>query len=306
MNILVTGATGFIGSHLVRKLLNLQHKVFISVRPSSNTSRINNISDKLIKIDIDSSLNGIHETFKKNKIDGIIHLATYYRKEDSTKEIENMNNINIIFPTRLLNMAKEHGISFFINTGTCFEYAPSLRHIDENSIIKPFNYYALTKFKFEEKLIKSTKGSSLKAFTLKLFFPYGEQDNNKLIKLLIESLILKREFHVTKGGQYLSYTYVEDIVNAFILALNHILIAQNNYDIFNIGGAPIKVSNIFDILEEISAAKGLIARDKEYPQNEIMSMFTNSEKAKKELGWKQKWSLKEGLQKTYSYYLTHY
>ena len=68
MNILVTGATGFIGSHLVRKLLNLQHKVFISVRPSSNTSRINNISDKLIKIDIDSSLNGIHETFKKIKL----------------------------------------------------------------------------------------------------------------------------------------------------------------------------------------------------------------------------------------------
>lgn len=303
MNILVTGATGFIGSHLVRKLLNLHHKVFISIRTNSNFNRIDNISNQLTQVNIDSSFKEIHETFKKNKIAGVIHLATYYLKEDSVEETKNMNMANINFPTHLLSLAKRYRSTFFINTGTCFEYAPSVDSINEKSIIKPFNYYASTKIKFEKELNKSVKGSSLKALTLKLFFPYGEKDNNKLVKLLIENLIKKKEFHVTEGEQYLSYTYVEDIVNAYILALNYISLMQSNYDIFNIGSEPIKVSDIFDTLEEISTLKGFIIRDKQYDQNEIMKMYTDSDKAKKELGWEQKWNLKDGLRKTYNYYL---
>ncbi|MCX6731159.1 MAG: NAD(P)-dependent oxidoreductase [Candidatus Roizmanbacteria bacterium] len=305
MNILVTGATGFIGSHLVRRLLKLGHTLFIITRPHSDLSRINDILDNLIQVSSDPTLGAIHELFQKNAIDGVIHLATYYRKEDSKEEEKNMLETNIDFPYRLLIIAQQYGSTFFINTGTCFEYSPSLVSINEHSLIQPFNYYASTKFKFEDKLIESLQDSNLKALTLKLFFPYGEQDNNKLVRLLVESLIKKNEFHVTKGEQYLSYTYVHDIVDAYILALSHIKNMRSSYDIFNIGGTPIKVSNIFDTLEEISNKKGFIVRDKEYAKNEIMRMYTESEKAKKVLGWNQKFNLTEGLRKTYNYYLQY-
>lgn len=305
MNILVTGATGFIGSHLVRKLLQLKHRVFISARPNSDLSRLDDLIPKIDLVEIDNSLSGIHDTFKENVIDGVIHLATYYRKEDSKEEVENMLRTNVDFPSKLLTFAKQYGSTFFINTGTCFEYSPSLVSIDESSLIKPFNYYASTKLKFENVLIESLKDSPLKALTLKLFFPYGEQDNNKLVKLLIENLIQKKEFHVTQGGQVLSYTYVDDIVSAYVLALDHISQMKTKYEVFNIGGASIKVNDIFDILEDISNTKGYIIRDKEYAKNEIMSMFTESKKAKHELEWTQKYNLSEGLLKTYNYYLNH-
>jgi len=305
MNILVTGATGFIGSHLVRRLLSLKHNIYISTRPNSDLSRISGLSSQFSKIDIDSSLNGIEKTFQESTIDGVIHLATYYRKEDSTEEMENMNKTNIDFPLQLLSFAKKYKSTFFINTGTCFEYASSSESINEDSPIQPFNYYASTKLKFEKNLIDSIQDSSFKALTLKLFFPYGEKDNNKLVKLLIDSLIQKKEFHVTKGEQNLSYTYVSDIIEAYILALSHIKMTESKYDVFNIGSSAIKVSDIFDTLEEISNKKGLIMRDKEYAKNEIMNMHTESEKAKKILGWKQKFSLTEGLQQTYNYYLQH-
>lgn len=303
MNILVTGANGFIGSHLVRKLLSLHHKVFIIVRPNSNLYRISDIYGKLIRVGIDSQFEEIRKTFQEKEIDGIIHLAGYYRKENLATEIEIMNKTNIDFPLHLLLLAKKYKLFFFINTGTCFEFAPSQNSIEENSLIKPFNYYASTKIKFEKELIKTIQNSTLKTLTLKFFFAYGERDNKKLIKLLVEQLIQRKKFHVTKGEQYLGYTYVDDIVDAYILALSHILVMRKNYDTFNIGGHPIKVSDIFDILEEISKTKGYIVRDKEYAANEIMNMFTSSIKAKQELGWEQKWNLKDGLQKTYSYYL---
>lgn len=303
MNILITGANGFIGSHLVRKLLNLQHKIFITVRSNSDLYRISDIYSKLIRVNVDSQLEEIRRTFQEKKIDGIIHLAGYYRKENLAAEIEVMDKTNIDFPLHLLSLAKEYKLLFFINTGTCFEYAPSEHSIDENSSAQPFNYYASTKLKFEKELVTSIQGSPFKALTLKLFFPYGEQDNNKLVKLLVEQLIRRKKFHVSKGEQYLGYTYVDDIVYAYILALSHILVMRKNYDTFNIGGYPIKISDIFDILEEISKTKGYIIRDKKYADNEIMNMFTNSIKAKQKLGWEQKWNLKDGLQKTYSYYL---
>ena len=236
MNILVTGATGFIGSHLVKKLLNLKHVIFITVRPGYNPHRISSIKEKLLFVKTDRSLSEIKKTFQKNKIDGIIHLAGYYRKEDFRSDIKKMNETNIDFPLKLISLAKEYGEPFFINTGSCFEYSSSKVSINENSLLKPFNYYAQLKLLFEEKLIELTKNSKMKALTLKLFFPYGERDGDKLVKLLVENIIQKNKFHVTKGEQELGYTYVDDIVSAYILALNYVV--------------SMKIIMIFSILEE--------------------------------------------------------
>lgn len=306
MNIFVTGATGFIGSHLVRRLLLSRHNLFISLRPNSENSRISDIVDPALKkVMIDDSLNGISRTFKENKINGVIHLATCYRKEDVLEQMDEMRQVNINFPSKLLEIAREYNSTFFINTGTCFEYDQSQTAINESSILRPFNYYASTKTEFENILISSSNKTSLKTLTLRLFFPYGEHDNQKLVRILIQSILKKEQIHVTKGEQFISYTYINDIIEAYLKAIAYINNMEYTHEVINVGSTPTRLSSIFDILEQTSHSKGIIIRDKEYSKNEIMSMFTESLKAKKILGWKQRWHLKEGLVNTYNYYLNH-
>ena len=305
MNILITGATGFIGSHLVHRLMSLHHRLFISIRPNSDMSRISDTLQTITPIEIDASLTGIQQTFKENHIDGVIHLATYYRKEDTEAEKVIMDKTNIDFPLHLFEIAQKHGSTFFINTGTCFEYEQSDKPIDEDSPIKPFNYYASTKVTFEKKLKQLAQASPMKVLTLKLFFPYGELDNNKLVKLLVEHIIKREIMHVTPGEQLLSYTYVDDIVDAYVRALTHMQTTKLPYDSIHIGGKAIKVVEIVNTLEMLSNTHEFIVRDKAYPPHEIMSMYTKSEKAKHILGWEPQWTLEAGLSKTYNYYLTH-
>ncbi len=177
MNILITGGTGFIGSHLVKSLLILNHRLFVFVRPYSDLSRIEDVAYKIHFISTTDSYRQIKYMIIENAIDGIIHLATYYRKEDKDAEKKEMINTNVIFPSLIISLIKEppiKSIKFFINTGTCFEYKQSIQPIEENSLIEPFNYYASTKLLFEEKLKNEIIGTYFNALTLKLFFPFFE------------------------------------------------------------------------------------------------------------------------------------
>lgn len=303
MNILITGGTGFIGSHLIHRLVNEGHSIFAVVRPDSSLYRIQKYLTKIRLVEIDSDFKNVRVAFEKQHIDGVIHLATFYRKEDSALERHQMEIANVGFPKRIMKLARRHRVRFFINTGTCFEYLESNEPICEESPIRPYNYYAETKVQFEKWLKTYQKKSSINVLTLKLFFPYGEKDNNKLVRLVIEHILHHTQIHVTHGDQTLSYTYVDDIVDAYIRALAYVVTDTRSYEVINIGGSPVRLSALFDTIETIADNKNTLIRDKAYAQNEIMSMYTNSKKADMLLGWKQKWSLKKGLKKTFDYYL---
>ena len=301
--ILVTGGTGFIGSHVVQKFLELEYKVIVLKRKTSDIWRIKEVKDQCLFYDIED---GLENVFKENRINSIIHLATkYVKKHKNLQDIKDMIETNITYPSLLLELAVKYKVTKFINTGTCFEYKLTNKKISEEDKAEAYNFYAATKLAFEEILKYYVNNQKIKAVTLKLFFPYGEKDNQKIIPLIISALLNNKSLNITKGEQEINYTYVGDIIKAYLRALDYLQsTAYGGYKHFNIGND--KTSSIKEIvkyLEEISGKRNLIKLGAlPYPIKEIMYMNCYNEKARKILKWSSKTDIKTGLKRTYEFY----
>ena len=149
---MVTGGTGFIGSHLVERLLYEGHNVILLKRSFSNTWRIEHLfekfSNQLVLIDID--LTDLEDVFSKYSVEGIFHLATYYNKNPTFEEINPMASSNLLFPIDVLNLAVKYEVKYFINTGTFMEYSLNDSQLVSSYDLDPKTFYAATKISFEE------------------------------------------------------------------------------------------------------------------------------------------------------------
>lgn len=305
MNILVTGGAGFIGSHLVPHLLSRKHKVTLLVRPSTSLWRIDGVLKKLSIVPY-SSYEELKAIFNTH-FDMVIHMATRYIKtENGWKDVQEMSESNVVFPSVLLELAVNAGVKYFINTGTCFEYSQSQSAIYEHSPIAPLNFYASTKVAFEKILEYYCRDRNIRGLTLKLFFPYGDKDNNKVVPYMIKSILAGQEIGLTNGEQRLDFTHVDDIVSAYMSAVNYISSRKaTSYEVFNIGsGKTHTLRQIAALIKKISGKEPTIRWGiKPYAPNEIMNMRCSWKKAYAYLGWRPKMDIKKGLAKTYRYYV---
>lgn len=305
MNILITGGTGFIGSHLLNKLIHTNHKIFVLKKTTSDTWRIKDIQKKLEFIDFEETRD-LEKIFSKNKFELIIHLAAaYIKNHKSSEDIIKLIYSNVTFPSILLDVASKHQVKGFINTGTCFEYKLSRSKLTEESVRTPHNFYAATKIAFEEVLKYYTNEGRICGTSLKLFYAYGEKDTLKIIPLMINSLIKNIPLKCSLGEQRLNFTYVGDIVNAFIKAIEFTVKNKpKNYQSFNISSDKIyTLKKLKKILEKISGKKSAISFSLPYPENEVKYMSCDVTKSKRLLKWEPKTDIVDGLTKTYNFYL---
>lgn len=305
MNILISGGTGFIGSYLAKELISNKHQVFILKRKGSDESRIKEIKKHLKTLNF-NSYTELEKIFKNKRFDVIIHLATiYFKQTDSWKDNNLMCDTNISYPSILLQLAIKNNVTAFINTGTCFEYKLQNKPLNENDKISPYNFYTATKIAFEDLLKFYVDSKKIKALSLKLVYTYGEKDHHKVIPLMINSVLEYKKLELTLGEQQLGFTYVADIVDAYIKSIAFINSKKyKKYEVFNIGNNKLtKLKEIGRILEKISGRKNIFSFTKPYPENEIMYMSCDYSKAKRLLNWEPKTSIIDGLTKTYNYHL---
>lgn len=304
MNILITGANGFIGSHLVRRLIN-DHKIIAIKRASSSLKRLEDLHDQIHWYN-GETLPDLEKVFSQEKVDLILHLATKYIKlHTKTEEVKAMSESNIGFPSMLCDLAVKHNVKYFINTGTCFEYQMSNKPISEGTPVGALNYYAASKLAFETILKYYIDTHKLHGLTLKLFYPYGEGDNIKLMQVLFRSLIKNEPLAMTKGEQTLSFTYVNDIVEAYVSAIKYLQSrSAPQYDVFNIGNEQaISVKQIVSLLEKLTGNRNSIKiGEQPYSPNEVMHMQCDAGKARKLLNWSAKFSMEDSLKKMYDFY----
>lgn len=270
-------------------------------------NRIVDIIPRLTDIyDIDS-MKQFDGVFMKHNINTIIHLSGMYIKGDSSSsDRRKMDAINVNLPYRLLQSACKYGVKNWINTGTFFEYTlSSKKPISEQSKKHPYNHYAQTKINFEAKLKNAVDKRKISAVTLKLFSPYGELDNDKIIPLIIKANLLNTRIFLTKGSQKLAFTYVADIVTAYwksISLLNKKKIGY--YNDFNIGNThSYSIRQIVTLIENITHNKNRVTFGKiKNLKDEDAHVYCDSTKAKSILGWQAKTGIVKGIKKTYQSY----
>ncbi|MEK7298704.1 MAG: NAD(P)-dependent oxidoreductase [Candidatus Margulisiibacteriota bacterium] len=192
LTLLITGSTGFVGSHLIRQLNALGHHSIPVTRTHANP-------------------HDLEAMIQSNSIDGIIHLASHYVFDHgNADQIPTLIASNIELPTLLLDIASRHKIKWFINTGTFLQYYDGLAY-------NPVNLYAATKQAFETMMTYYTKTSSLQCTTIVLHNTFGPEDTRpKLFNLWAESARTGKRLTMSPGFQWMDMNYIDNVVDAYV------------------------------------------------------------------------------------------
>lgn len=280
--ILITGATGFLGSHLCRRFLQEGFSVGIVIRPTSNTWRINDVLDRLEVFDLGThSIGNIVSQFKPNHI---IHTACDYGRKDSS--LSKLVDTNISFPIHLLEAAISNKVETFVNTDTL---------LPEN-----VNEYSLSKAQFRNWL--ESKSSEIAVINLKLEHMYGPKDDeNKFVFWLIRQLTDDSVHGVplTSGVQKRDFIYIDDVVDAFLITVQNKTEGYHSFDVAT--DHCIEVKEFVTVLVkqlELKAKEKYFHKlkfgEKSYRKGELMNPELDNSLLK-EIGWSPKVSLDNGI-----------
>lgn len=282
MTILVTGCTGFLGSHLMKSFVELDYNVIGLKRSTSDTHRINEYLDKYTFYDL--NVTELKTIFENHKIDIVINTVTNYGRNDN--KISSILNTNLMFGLKLLEESVLNNVKAFINTDTL---------LDRN-----INAYALSKAQLVD-WMKFLSDKSTKMINIKIEHMYGLQDDeNKFIYWLINQLKQNvQKIDLTNGTQKRDFIYITDIMSAYEAIITNID-KLSNYEEFELGrGKSIEVKRfielIYDELSKKQTVKTLLNFGAvEYRPNENMNMQADISKLKS-LGWNSKVFIEDGI-----------
>lgn len=285
---LITGATGYLGSCIVKKLIKKNVKIFCLVRNKSNYQRLKKLKNSQKIVIFNYQKKSLNFFFKKNKIEGIIHCATNYGLDNSI--ITEFINTNLIFPHLVLKYAIKYNVKFFINTDTILS--------------KNVSKYALSKNQFSDWL--EFYSSHIRCVNVRLQHFYGPEDNEKRFISNIIKKIFKKEkkIDLTKGNQFRDFVYIDDVVTAYLKIISYASKVKNKYLKFDIAsGKKYKIKNIVQIISKLLKNNSTVLNFGALPNrpNEIVKINTDLRNNKK-IGWKTKHSLLAGLKKTIKFY----
>ena len=295
--ILITGAGGFIGSHLTQNLVKKGHKVTALFRYSSTNSR------GWLDIDKDST-DGHFESFFCDlgdkefldqiikKKDAVLHLGALIGIPYSYKARESYIKSNIVGTHNILESCLKCEINHLIHTSTSEVYGtPKKVPINENHKLQPQSPYAASKIGADQLAISYYKSFNLPVTIIRPFNNFGPRQSNRAVIPTIINQALGKNFHEIKIGSVKpsrDFLYVLDTVNAYIKVLNKKITFGKTY---NIGtGIEISIKDlIYKILKILNKKNIKISNQKlrNRPKNsEVMRLLCDYSKIKKEIGWK--------------------
>ncbi len=294
MRVFVTGASGFIGSHVTRILVQAGCEVAILAVPGDTIWRLQDIADKLQilrgRLDDLPSWEGSLREFRP---DACIHLAWYTEPGKYLNSPENTRSMwNSL---QLLEALGRVQCRQVVMVGTCAEYDSRIGHFTEDSPTRPESLYAATKL--STCLIAShvAARAGINFAWARLFSLYGPyEDERRLIPALTAALLREASFKATAGEQVRDYLHVEDVASALWLITRACQVG-----IVNIAsGIPVTIRELMGTAEEICGRKGLVEFGAlPYRDWEPMCIYGDNQKLNR-IGWSARYTLREGLAQT--------
>jgi UDP-glucose 4-epimerase len=305
MNVLVTGATGFIGSHLVKRLVEEGARVNILSR-SEETRKNLILKDldaglKICKADL-HDYDSIKMCADKVEPKKVFHLGAFVDLKRDFHTAKECVKTNIHGTLNMLNALKDINCSSFIHLGTYEVYGFNPVPFREEQPVDPLSPYSISKVCSESFCRFTNKIYNTPIVLLRLTNVYGpNQKSERLIPYVIRCCIEKKEIKSTEGNQTRDYLYVEDAIEAIIRSS---ITEKAISEVINIGsGKEYKVKEavqkILDLMgSSITPHYGRL----EHRAYEPERWYCDITKAKKILGWGPRYNLEEGLRKTIRWY----
>lgn len=297
MNILITGGCGFIGSYLVRRLIDLKNISRIVVLDIKDCEYEN---VDFIRMDIrDKNI-----AYIMRNIDIVIHLAALIDVRESVLNPNLYHDINVNGTLNILDSCIKNHVSKIIFTSSAAVYGnPMYLPIDEKHPLNPLSPYGASKAASELYISAYHYSYNIDAVIFRLFNVYGYGQSSKyagVIKIFMENALKNRPLEIFGDGfQTRDFIYVEDVIDAIIKSMK----MDIDFNIFNIGsGKSLSINSLAKIFSKILDRELKIIHSKPR-KGDIRHSYANIDRAKKILGWVPKTSIEDGLRRMLEKYV---
>jgi len=306
MNIFVTGACGFIGSHLVEKLVknNFNVKALTFYNNRNHYGWLENLDKRTLK-NVSIVTGDIRDQDLMNKytqkMDAIIHLAALISIPYSYISPQTYIDTNISGTHNILQSAIKNNLAKVIITSTSEVYGTALKvPIDESHSLNAQSPYAASKISADQLALSFYKSYNLPVTILRPFNTYGPRQSARAIIPTILSQILNNNSIIRLGNinPIRDFTFVDDTCDAFLCALKNKKIIGETINIGN--NFEISIREILNILKEDYNFKFKVKIDKKRirpKKSEVFRLYASNDKARKLLGWKPKFKGYNGFNK---------
>ena len=319
MKILVTGSSGFIGFHLVKKLLENKYEVIgldnfdpyydVKLKKKRNQILLKNKKYQFIKVDITKN-DKVKSIFNKFKIQYVIHLAAQAGVRYSLENPRKYINTNIIGFFNLINISKEKKIKHFIYASTSSVYGDSNEYplMETHKTENPLSLYAATK-KSNELIAHSYSANyrlpttGLRFFTV--FGPFGRPDM-ALFKFT-KNILLKKHIELyNKGNHKRDFTYVDDVSESILRLIKKIPNKKIPYEIFNISSDnPKNLLFFLNKIEQNLNSKAIIKK-MNLQNGDVVKTHGSNNKLNKKIKFKPMVKLEDGIKEIVKWYKKYY
>lgn len=305
MKVLVTGGAGFIGSHIVDKLITDGAKV--AVVDNLSTGRRENINPRAKFYQVDITQLELQEVFAAERPQFVIHQAAQISVPKSLADPVFDATVNILGTLRVLEGCCRYGVKKIVYASSAAVYgAPTYLPVDEKHLIKPLAGYGVSKHTPEHYFPIYQEFHGLCYTILRYGNVYGirqdPQGEGGVVSIFTDRLLRGVQPTIFgDGDQTRDFIYVADVAQANILAL-----IQGDGETLNIScGRPITVNQLLAVMEQVAGTKLGAVYTEERPGDIKHSVLDNSQ-AITALGWQPQYTIEEGLRETLEFYKGNY
>jgi len=287
--IIITGATGFIGSNLVKYLIEHNYDIAIIVRESSTLKILDTELSKITVFRYNGNLECLIDFFKDFQADAVVHLAAYFVAEHMPTQIDSLVDSNIRFSMHIAEAMHQSGVKNMINTSTSWQHYQDQEY-------NPASLYAATKQAVEDIFKYYSDAWSFNIINLVIYDSFGIDDSrNKIISLFRKIANTGDVLYMSEGDQKVDLVYITDIIEAYMISLERILDnkCKGFHKYYLKSGNEKSLKEIAEIFSKVFDVSLPIAWGKRpYRMREVMSSYPLGEQLP---GWDTQITLEEGL-----------